>query len=191
MSSHPGIQDALKAIDLKLPVLRCNSLQVFLPWEEIFNELEHQDYGDLISPNSWTIQAPLQPVRRDINGSAEIYPGTFRNGPLRHRLICEPNGHLYEVVDQAFWQGIPPKNFDMDIGDATFFKCLNIHKSYPKQAKIRWSLILRYDDLSESSALGEKPFNFAELRDYDFETWEGELRNFFRNYRVPPGQSLK
>ncbi len=186
LSSHPKLLAVLKAIGVACPVERVSSLQVFLPWEELFRERPHQDFGDMLSEHSWTIQIPLHGIIREVTGAAEIYPGTYQLGPLTHHLIQDPrNRSWYETTEEQWWKGRLLKHFNTEEGDAVFFRCLNIHQTYPTQQRIRWSMVIRYDDAAEAPILRTGANPFDKLRAYDFKIWSDQLQTFFTQYHVP------
>ena len=186
LSSHPKILDTLQAIGMVCPMERVSSLQIFLPWEELFRERPHQDFGDMLAERSWTLQIPLHDVIKEETGAAEIYPGTYQLGPLTHHLIQDPrNGLWYETTDERRWKGRPLKSFNTAAGDAVFFRCLNIHQTYPTQQRIRWSMVIRYDEAATAPILQTGANPFDTLRAYDFTIWSDQLHTFFTQYRVP------
>ena len=186
LSAHPAILGVLRRIGLRRPVERINALQVFLPWEEVFRERPHQDFGDMLSEHAWTLQIPLHDIRKEDTGAAEIYPGTYRLGPLAHHLIRDPrNQLLYETTEPRLWRELTPKSFEMQLGDVSFFRCLNIHQTFPRQRRIRWSLVIRYDDYGTAPVLRTGTTPFAALREYDVALWNDQLQAFFKRYRVP------
>ena len=192
LSSHPRLMDAMRAIGMACPVERVSSLQAFLPWEEIFRERPHQDFGDMLSERSWTLQIPLHDIIKEETGAAEIYPGTYRLGPLTHHLIQDPdNGLWYESTDERWWKGRALKSFDTRAGDVVFFRCLNIHQTYPAQRRIRWSMVIRYDDATEAPILQTGANPFDRLRAYDFKIWTDQLQAFFKDYRVVGGSASR
>lgn len=184
---NEGLADLLRWTGMTLPLVRLQSLQVFLPWERLFHEQEHQDYGGMISESSWTIQVPLQAVDPDTTGSAEIYPGTYRHGPLMHHLGEVTDGYFHEVVEDRYFAGIEPARFAMDVGDAVFFRCLNIHRTVSKHSKIRWSMILRFDEAIGSDLVTKGISEPADqdYREYEWETWSKQMKVFFDSYSVP------
>ena len=188
LATNPSLIEVLKWTGLNLPIIRLQSLQVFLPWEEVFHEREHQDFGGLLSHTGWTIQVALQPVIKETTGAAEIFPTTYRHGPLEHRIRREPNGYSYEVVDDKYYRDIEPINFDMNIGDATLFNCFSIHRSYPTQNRIRWSMVIRIDEGVGSNLIehGSESVPDGALRCYDYSIWSNQLEKFFKEYSVPP-----
>lgn len=187
LATNPRIIELLKWMGMTLPLIRLQSLQVFMPWERLFHEQEHQDYGGMISETSWTIQVPLQIVEPGTTGCAEIFPGTFRHGPLMHHLGEPSKGFFHEVVEDQYFQGIKPAHFVMAPGDATFFRCLNIHRTQPEHSLIRWSMILRYDEGIGSALIehGQTEPSDASYREYEWDTWSRQVQKFFDDYNVP------
>jgi len=185
LSSHSDIQLALKAAGVLLPIERSISVQVWLPWETIFHEELHQDTGGILSENSWTIQVPLHNVTSE-EGAVEIYPGTYKFGVIPLELVQdEHNGYFYETCGDKHTKAATPQVTDIQYGDAFFFKCLNIHQTSKYQSEIRFSIVIRFDDLSQAPILknGHNPFT-SEIRSYNLSVWEDQLETFLLNYEV-------
>ena len=185
LSNHTGIQRSLEEVGVLRPIERSVSVQLWLPWETIFHEKLHQDIGGIISENSWTVQVPLHNVNKD-TGAAEIYPGTHKLGVIPLKLVRDDsNGFLYETCGEKHTKGTSPMYTEIEYTDAFFFRCLNIHQTSEFQNEIRWSIVIRFDDLSQSPILknGHNPYN-NKIRSYDFKAWEDQLETFLTNYNV-------
>ena len=189
MSSNQMLLDIIKKIGIEFPLLRMNALQVYLPWENLFHENKHQDHGSMVSENSWTIQIPLQSNTKFHNGGPEIFPGSYKLGPLEHQLIRSPKtGYLHEVIEKKLWNKKPSIYFDTEPGDAIFFRCLNIHKSYEfektKREAIRWAHVIRFDDCAQAGFPDFKSNKYSHLRNFDTATWTDEKNEFLDNYKI-------
>lgn len=185
LASEPAVLEGLREQGLTLPVERSVSFQLWLPWEDIFHEKLHQDVGGLVSENSWTIQVPLHDVTLE-TGAVEVFAGTYRHGVLPLELVKdERNGYLYETASQDMIRGMEPTVTDIEYGDAFFFRCLNLHRTSKHQSGIRWSVVIRYDDLHQAKILenGTNPYNKV-VRNYDFKIWTDQLEKFLQDYHV-------
>lgn len=184
LASEPVILETLKSLGVVLPVERSISLQLWLPWEELFRERLHQDTGGLISENSWTVQVPLHDVTRE-TGAAEIFPSTYKLGPLSLSFVQDTKSHFcYETVGPEHTRGMDSEYAEISFGDAYFFRCLNIHRTSEYQSQIRWSIVMRFDDLHNAPLLKTGKNPFESLRQYDFKKWEGQLEDFYQKYQV-------
>lgn len=123
----------IPSLDLP-PYMRCD-----IPIKEQSLFRQHQDYSyNMGSSNSVTIWIPLQ--------DTSISEGA---------LLCAPGSHKYGVFENA--KGIIPDRFEFDFesvpvkfGEALIFNQKLVHKSGVNTSdKVRFSVILRFSDLSD------------------------------------------
>ena len=112
-----------------------NTKHMFLP---------HQDLRDRTSRKSLIVWVPLS-GGTDCGGLA-LYPGTHRDGPLRHGL--SPAGQLM-LEESAYSDSERLDVTSFEIGDCVFVDPYLIHESIGNHGEaIRWTAVVKIDDAS-------------------------------------------
>lgn len=165
LANHPIFINSIRSLGIKFPAMAAQIiLRADMPDDDPWSFPPHQDYiYNLGSLNTITIWIPFQDITDDI-GPLDIIPGSHRGGVAPHT-----DGLLREF-DETKIVSAPMRH-----GQALAFSQFLYHRSGPNRSKrIRFSLQLRYNDLSSPEYARRKLFikktEEGEIADVSWET---------------------
>ena len=161
--SIPSIHRVVRGLGFNGCTIQAYSIFCLEPGNEKHKFLPHQDLKGRTSLKSLILWVPLT-AGNELGGMA-CWPGSHKKGPLVHRVT--PAGQL-ELPDEAYKNYLRADLSNYEIGDAFFMDPYLVHETIVNRGKdIRWTAILKIDDISENTHLVESvnPFNIEDFID--------------------------
>lgn len=113
----------------------------------------HQELGQ-ISASNFTLWSPLVNISENVGG-LRLIPGSHKNGRVKHQFFPEMNN--YHGICKDLFSYDDCVSIEMNAGDGVIFHPFLFHGSIPNKSNtIRWTLVSRYNELSEAKYLSEE-----------------------------------
>ena len=161
--ASPLVEARLIELGFEVASIQTYSIFCIEPTKNKHLFLPHQDLRGRTSKRSLGLWIPLS-ADSDIGGMG-VYKGTHKNGPIVHQTA--ETGQVY--IEQEHYE--KADTFDcntFDVGDVLMFDPYLIHYSIPNTgSKVRWTAIIKIDDMAAADHLGESlhPFDAADFVD--------------------------
>jgi ectoine hydroxylase-related dioxygenase (phytanoyl-CoA dioxygenase family) len=149
-----------KKMGLKFPVFRNQAIRIDFAQEPQYLQGIHQDVRGMRSSNCLNFWIPLQKVNEDF-GTLAVYPRSHLEGGIMPTLVNESGYQTFSEEEVAKYQKV---NLDVDRGCTLMFHPYLFHGSVQaKTNRLRLTITLRFDDLSEMDWLDKDIPDFYQL----------------------------
>ncbi|MCS3634881.1 ectoine hydroxylase-related dioxygenase (phytanoyl-CoA dioxygenase family) [Salinibacter ruber] len=154
-----SIIDISNELGVRAPNIRNVGVRIDIPGEDEYLQPLHQDVNSMRTENCLNFWVPIQKVGPE-NGALRVFKGSHEIGPI-HAEKKELNKDGYESIPKRFVEEYEEIHCTIEPGDAVIFHPYLVHGSETNRSdKVRWTVIVRYDDATQMDWLrdGENPY---------------------------------
>lgn len=139
------MKEHLASAGVSVPILKNTNLRIDIPSHSDFFLIDwHQDLNNLDAERSYTIWMPLHDLDEETGALRVLRVPEFER--KRQPVRRTEGGYDQVLIDEI--PGGKEEAVFPQYGDALFFDPYLVHASLRGKSKVRWTLIMRFDDLA-------------------------------------------